>query len=142
MKLKRFITLLLISFYLFAVVGQIFSALACSCIEFRIETPQQYSCCSSCSDHNRDSKATSIKNMCCSDTHSTDVELYTSNNDNNKQLRKVLFIDNNVAITTHVYNDRSDTIPSDSTQLSECQIIISDSPPMVGICFRAPPVLA
>ena len=146
MKLKRFITLLLLSVYLFMVAGQVFGALACSCVEFHTEQTN-HSCCSACSDHGADTHSidlseASFKGICCSDDHSTDVDLYTSLDDSSKQLRRLLLVDDTITIVIYLFKDDGNEPLSDGVELSERRILLSDDPSLVGISFRAPPVLA
>ena len=136
----------MLSVYLFMVVGQVFGAMACSCVEFQIEETK-HSCCSSCSNHGTDSHSidlsgSSFKGICCSDNHSTDIDLYTSLEDNSKQLRRLLLVDDATIIIVYLFEDDGKETILDGIELSERRILLSDDPSLVGISFRAPPVLA
>ena len=76
MKLKRLISLLLLSVYLLATGGPAYVSLSCKCVAMKARAA--HVCCHHC-QHGADTSdgTASLKATCCGNHHSTEIELYT-----------------------------------------------------------------
>ncbi|MFQ7502847.1 MAG: hypothetical protein ACLRMJ_06430 [Alistipes finegoldii] len=83
MKLKRLISLLLLAIYLTAWGGPAYVSLSCKCV-----TMSSHVCCHHC-QHSADAAGAgeSLKAPCCGNHHSTEINLYTFSQDNEKSTR-------------------------------------------------------
>lgn len=148
MRTKRFISLLIVSFYLLSVGGYTYSALMCSCIDvsFYVETSKEHSCASGCSHYQEvESELTtslSYDGVCCSDEHSTEVDLYTPSSENNTQLKRQLFVELVGVISAQQIVDVGRYPLSIVNNLVDRQAPFVDHPSLIGLNFRAPPALA
>ena len=86
MKLKRLISLLLLSVYLLATGGPAYVSLSCKCVAMKARAA--HVCCHHC-QHGADTSdgTASLKATCCGNHHSTEINLYTFSQDNEKSTR-------------------------------------------------------
>ncbi len=86
MKLKRLISLLLLSVYLLATGGPAYVSLSCKCVAMKARAA--HVCCHHC-QHGADTSdgTASLKATCCGNHHSTEIDLYTFSQDNEKSTR-------------------------------------------------------
>lgn len=149
MKTKRFISLLTISFYLLSVVGYTYSAFMCSCVSVNlfVETSQEHTCASGCSHDHQEvesqlASSLSYNGACCSDEHSTEIDLYIPSSENNTQLKRLLFVELCGVISAQQIIDVGRFPLSITTNLVDRQAPFVEHPSLIGLNFRAPPVLA
>lgn len=78
MKVRKFISLLLLAAYLFATVGAAVASVTCHCVTMKPRAEQHF-CCSHCQlpDHVQP-VAGEFRAPCCNLPHSTEITLYTS----------------------------------------------------------------
>lgn len=91
MRIKKYISLLMLMGYLFAVGAPAVFALSCECVA--MNTGSTHVCCHHC-DHN-DASASGqyvLKAPCCGDHHSTEVELYTGSSHDAERYAKRIFV--------------------------------------------------
>ena len=86
MKLKRLISLLLLSVYLLATGGPAYVSLSCKCVAMKAHAA--HVCCHHC-QHGADTSdgTASLKATCCGNHHSTEINLYTFSQDSEKSTR-------------------------------------------------------
>ena len=86
MKLKRLISLLLLSVYLLATGGPAYVSLSCKCVAMKARAA--HVCCHHC-QHGADTSdgTASLKATCCGNHHSTEINLYTFSQDSEKSTR-------------------------------------------------------
>lgn len=86
MKLRRLISLLLLSVYLMATGGPAYVSLSCECVSMKAHAA--HVCCHHC-DHGdvASDGAPRLKTTCCNDHHSTEIDLYTFSSDSGKSTR-------------------------------------------------------
>ena len=86
MKLKRLISLLLLSVYLLATGGPAYVSLSCKCVAMKARAA--HVCCHHC-QHGADTSGgtASLKATCCGNHHSTEINLYTFSQDSEKSTR-------------------------------------------------------
>ncbi|MEG1885574.1 MAG: hypothetical protein RR182_04750 [Alistipes sp.] len=139
MRLKRFLSILLLSVYLFAVGGQAYSVLTCQCVSMKGHTA--HFCCHHCA--HTAASGTALKAPCCNDHHDTEEILYTASSlDTERSVTKVIpVVDLPIALVAQLVVSDS-YIPSVSDNLfARCVLPVRSSGTMcVGL--RAPPVLA
>lgn len=91
MRIKKYISLLMLMGYLFAVGVPSLLALSCECVA--MNTGSQHVCCHHC-DH--DGVSTSgqdvLKAPCCGDHHSTEIELYIGSSQDTERYAKRIFV--------------------------------------------------
>ncbi|HIW64846.1 MAG TPA: hypothetical protein H9879_01235 [Candidatus Alistipes intestinipullorum] len=80
MKARKFISLLLLTAYLFATAGTAVLSVTCKCVAMKARA-EQHLCCSHCQlpDHTQPADG-EFRAHCCNLPHSTEIELYTSSN--------------------------------------------------------------
>lgn len=88
MKLKKFISLLLLSVYLFATGGPAWASLTCKCVLMRPHAA--HACCCCCASDEGISARQAMRAPCCGNHHSTDVKLYTGVSENEKYVKRVV----------------------------------------------------
>lgn len=74
MKMRKFISLLLLAVYLFAAGGSSYASLSCRCLTLKGQIA--HSCCHHC-EHVGLASDKALDAPCCGDDHSTEVKLYT-----------------------------------------------------------------
>ena len=137
MKLKRLISLLLLSVYLLATVGAAVVSLTCGCVEQRVHA--EHVCLSGCQ---HDMPADGLVRSCCGcELHSTEVELYLyPASDNNERHIRCMVTDLPPAIAAecpcpeHAPDLREKSAERRSPFVQEASIL--------PVGFRAPPVSA
>lgn len=143
MKLRNFISLVLLSVYLFAVSAPAFASLSCHCIGEK-QIAGQHMCCNHgdhCS-HEGDLLAAKadLAAPCCSDHHSTEITLYTGSAFEGDRLVKcaVVCLPPSLAVECpcpeHTPLRREKTAEQRAPFVQEACVLPSG--------FRAPPVLA
>lgn len=75
MKLRRIISLVLLVVYFTGTAGAAIASMSCHCA--RMQAHAAHLCCHHCAEHANDSEQT-FRAPCCSNTHSTEVKLYTA----------------------------------------------------------------
>lgn len=92
MKLKKYISLLLLTVYLLATGGSAYASLACHCVAMKSHV--EHACCTCC-DHKDDLPAAKadITAPCCSNHHSTEIELYVRVSSETEESGKSLVMD-------------------------------------------------
>lgn len=86
MKLRRLISLLLLSVYLLATGGPAYVSLSCKCVAMTAHAA--HACCHHCQHAGEAADGTaSLKGTCCGNHHSTEINLYTFSPDNGKSIR-------------------------------------------------------
>lgn len=75
MKLRRYISLILLAVYLFAAGGAAYVSLSCECVAMKSRVA--HTCCHHCA-HAGDDVREAMQAPCCGNHHSTEIELYTS----------------------------------------------------------------
>lgn len=86
MKLKRLISLLLLSVYLLATGGPAYISLSCKCVAMTARAV--HVCCHHCQHGGEAFDGTaSLKATCCGNHHSTEIDLYTFSQDSEKSTR-------------------------------------------------------
>ena len=92
MKARKFISLLLLTAYLFATAGTAVLSVTCKCVAMKARA-EQHLCCSHCQlpDHTQPADG-EFRAHCCNLPHSTEIELYTSSNpdDSEKYVRCIV----------------------------------------------------
>lgn len=89
MKAKRFVSFLLLAIYLLAIGAQPYHVLTCHCVE--MTSHAVHTCCSNCEHGTSDSSnLKTFKSPCCGDNHSTEVELYTSNEEDRAATKRII----------------------------------------------------
>lgn len=138
MKLKRYISLLLATVYLFAVGGQAFASLSCHCV-----AEQSHICgCHHCA-HQTDDIAVGNPEMnapCCDDNHSTEVELYISA-DKSPLVKRIAILDLPYALVPQALVS-CETLHTAAEYRSEHRSPLPQAAPRFTRGLRAPPVLA
>lgn len=138
MKLRRLISLLLLSVYLFATGGPVVASLACHCVAMHVHA---HSCCTHC-DHSADLVAAKadISAPCCANHHSTEVKLYTASSSESEKFIKSPVTDLPPQLTAdcpcpaHIPVLREKTAERPAPFVPDAAVI--------AVGFRAPPVLA
>ena len=89
MKLKRLISLLLLSVYLLATGGPAYVSLSCKCVAMKARAA--HVCCHHC-QHGADTSdgTASLKATCCGNHNSTEINLYTFSHDSEKSTRSTV----------------------------------------------------
>ncbi|MEG1611824.1 MAG: hypothetical protein RRZ83_04730 [Alistipes sp.] len=138
--MKRYIALLLLGIYLFAVGSPTYATLTCQCIT----ESYAHGCCEHCG-HVEDVSdgQTMLQAPCCSDNHSLDIELYTdASQDAARHARRVFIAELPSALVADAIVSVEYTLPM------VCGLVVdrySSSVPDVHVSscgLRAPPVLA
>lgn len=140
MKLRRVISLLLLTVYLFATGGMAYASLSCHCI-----TPTErahHLCCNHCQQHD---EATAGKETltapCCSDHHSTEIDLYTGTSAENGKSIKSISTDLPAALAAE-FSCVADPLPVTCDKVAEQRPPHFRQAPLLPSGLRAPPVLA
>ncbi|WP_418992156.1 hypothetical protein [Alistipes sp.] len=139
MKLRRYISLVLLAVYLFATGGTAYASVSCECVS---KAPTVSACCHHhCTDipcGGRDGD--SLTAPCCGDRHSTEIELYTGSGSENERGPRCVVLDLPPALAAtcpcpaHVPFLRLKAVERPAPFLPDLRIL--------PIGFRAPPVLA
>ena len=139
MKLRKLISLLLVSVYLFAVGGAAYNALACECVSFR--THSAHVCCHHCAHDCDTTSGPAVAGSCCGDAHSTEVELYTrvSSSDDEDQSR-ILVLDLPAALAAECPCPAH--VPLLRETPAERHAPFIEDAHVLSVGLRAPPVLA
>lgn len=96
MKLKRYISLLLLAVYLFATAGASVTSLTCKCVTLKART--EHVCSSHCQQHTADAASAAdgvMRATCCGNHHhSTEIDLYLfSHSDNSEKYIRCVVTD-------------------------------------------------
>lgn len=90
-KLKKVISLLLLTVYLLATGGTAFASLSCRCVA--MAPPAAHSCCHHCFHGDEPAAPRAFSAPCCGNHHSTEIELYTASHaDSEKGSRCVVYL--------------------------------------------------
>lgn len=140
MKLKRYISLLLLAVYLFATAGTALASLTCKCVSMKART--EHVCCSHCQQHAAEAAADGVMRApCCGNHHhSTEIDLYLfSHGDNGEKQIRCMVTDLPPALAAecpcpaHVPLLREKTVQRQAPFIAEAC--------MLPVGFRAPPAL-
>ena len=137
MKLKRLISLLLLSVYLLATGGPAYVSLSCKCV-----TMSSHVCCHHC-QHGADAAGAgeSLKAPCCGNHHSTEIELYVSSSfDNNERYTRCIVLDLPPALAAECPCPAH--VPFLREKVAERRTPFVREASTLSVGFRAPPVLA
>lgn len=139
MKLKKLISLLLVSVYLFAVGGVAYEALACECVSFKAHAAH-VRCHHCCVPDDVPASGAALAAACCSDHHSTEVELYTrvSSDDEYRFECMVLDLPSSLAVDCPCPAH----IPFLREMIAERRAPFVQKACVLCVGLRAPPVLA
>ena len=136
MKLKRLISLLLLSVYLLATGGPAYVSLSCKCV-----TMSSHVCCHHC-QHSADAAGAgeSLKAPCCGNHHSTEIELYVSSSfDNNERYTRCIVLDLPPALAAECPCPAH--VPFLREKVAERRTPFVREASACSVGFRAPPVL-
>lgn len=141
MKLKRYISLLLLAVYLFATAGASLVSLTCKCVSMKERT--EHLCCHHC-QHTADASAAAdgvMRAPCCGNHHSTDIELYVfQHSDNGEKHIRCVVTDLPPALAVECPCPAH--VPLLREKAAERQTPFVPEAYMLPVGFRAPPVLA
>lgn len=141
MKLKRYISLLLLAVYFFATGGTAYASVSCECVSMSVRTA--HVCCHHChlaGEATPCSGGKSLTAPCCDDRHSTEIELYTGSGQDNERVLKCIVLDLPPALAAecpcpaHVPFLRQTVAERDAPFIPDVRHL--------PVGFRAPPVLA
>lgn len=90
MKLRSYISLMLLAVYLFAAGGAAYASLSCECVSMKARAA--HTCCHHCV-HSGDDAREAMQATCCGDRHSTEIVLYTSSDKDHARSVRCAIID-------------------------------------------------
>lgn len=138
MKLKKLISLLLISVYLFAVGGTAYGALACECVSFETHATH-VRCHHCCVPDDVPVGGAALASECCDDHHSTEVELYTRVSSDDEYRTKCVVLDLPPSLAVDCPCPAH--IPFLRETIAERNAPFVPKACVISVGFRAPPVL-
>lgn len=140
MKLRNYISLLLLAVYLFAAGGSAYASLTCHC-KAALEAHYNHACCNHC-DHTGDLPAATadFTAPCCGDSHSTDIDLYTGSASENHKIVKCVVQTLPPALVAECPCPHH--VPSLRVERIERFVPLADPACVLPSGLRAPPALA
>ncbi|MEG1864409.1 MAG: hypothetical protein RR199_03710 [Alistipes sp.] len=140
MRLKRAISLLLLAVYLFATSASAYASMSCDCISKHVHTTHVCGCCCSHSEPVSTAKE-SLSAPCCSDHHSTQIELYTLASSDHQRLTSTTLLDLLIALIAD-FAAETDALTVICGVVTERRTLFSQQEHILPSGLRAPPVLA
>lgn len=153
MRVKQFITWMLLSVYLLAVAGPAMCSLSCKCVVMQSRTNHSSHICSCCCGHdNHDAgcdrgvsvaKANSpeqVKAPCCRNHHSTEINLYIGNSSENERHNRVFVIELPAAFVSENSDILAVAFPCERLARGAIPDLLQAHARSAGL--RAPPVSA
>lgn len=136
MKAKRYISLLLLTVYLFTVGAPAWASLSCACVASKVV--KEHACCCHCS-HEDDAPAAvaDLSAPCCGHHHSTDVELYTAGSSDNERQVRALAVDLSPALAAEA--PASLDPPTRRVRIFQRRTPHPRQASLSGVSLRAPP---
>lgn len=138
MRIGRFIALVLLAVYLFAVGGPSYASLSCRCVAMESHATT-HDCCNHC-DHVEDAAGAAMNASCCGNHHSTEINLYTGSSSDDARSARCAVFALPPSLTTEC--------PAPTDPLVTCEKVCERRAPflkeafLLSVGFRAPPVLA
>lgn len=137
MKMRRYISLLLLAVYLFAVGGPSYASLSCRCVALKSHETT-LGCCHR-TLHIQPGTGDALSAPCCANHHSTEIKLYTGTSSDDARNTRFAIIALPASLTTECL------APADP--LVSCEKVCERRAPflkeafLLSVGFRAPPVL-
>ena len=138
MKMRRYISLLLLAVYLFAVGGPSYASLSCRCVALHSHA-QTHGCCHRALQ-NQPAAGDALGAPCCANHHSTEIDLYTGTSSDDLRAARCAVFALPPSLTTECPAPADPLVVGE--MVSERRAPFLKEAFLLSVGFRAPPVLA
>lgn len=138
MKMRRFISLLLLAVYLFAVGGTSYASLSCRCVALKSHAAT-HGCCHHAL-HNQPDAGDALSAPCCANHHSTEINLYTGTTSDDARYTRCAVFALPASLTAECPAPADPLVTSE--KFCERRAPFLKEAFLLSVGFRAPPVLA